>query len=381
MSIRSNQEFFGELREWSERKLKILEGYLDPFVKVLGGQKTQPHVYYVDAFAGAGLYRNGEQGSAIRAAELALRYRNEGKPYRLKCINVEADNANFANLVANTANYGNLVLNLQGTFAENIDTILAEVAGSPSLFFLDPFGVKGIDWELVRQITNRGKATDLWIRFDYSAVRRLDGLYGKTDPGSQKSFNILCQTYGINEPENLHNLLGGPTPDDRKKKAVELYANRLSEEFRNARKKGFSAAYSIRSITAEDKYALIFATGHIRGAIIASELICSAEETYQREVEDFQANQPRQLSLFSREPTQEEIFQTKVSQLADSIWQVCNGERLQRPDIYARILPEWFGRIRSKHMTNALKKLQEDGHIHHVSGAFSKTTTFFTFRD
>ena len=48
MSIRSSQEFFGELREWSERKLKILEGYLDPFVKVLGSSSTIEHVFYVD---------------------------------------------------------------------------------------------------------------------------------------------------------------------------------------------------------------------------------------------------------------------------------------------------------------------------------------------
>ncbi len=86
MSIHSNQEFFGELREWSERKLKILEGYLDSFVKVTGSRRETSFVYYVDAFAGAGLYRDGEKGSALRAVELAQRYQKERKRYRLKCM-------------------------------------------------------------------------------------------------------------------------------------------------------------------------------------------------------------------------------------------------------------------------------------------------------
>lgn len=380
MSIRSSQEFFGELREWSERKLKILEGYLDPFVKVLGSHPKSPFVYYVDAFAGAGLYRNGEEGSAIRAAKLAQQYQLQRKLYRLKCINVEADKENFTNLSANTAEYGELVQNLPGTFAENISNILSVIAGSPALFFLDPFGVKGIDWALIRQIIYRGDITDLWIRFDYSAVRRLDGLYGKDDPGSQKTFNILCQTYGIDNQEKLHQWLSGETSEERKQKAVNLYISRLSDAFRNVRGRGFAAAYPIRSITEEDKYVLIFATGHTRGAIIASELVCSAEETYQREVEDFQANQPRQLPLFSSDPSPEEIFQNKVSGLAESIFQACRGERLTRSEVYERILPEWFGRIRSKHMTQALKKLQDDGRIQQSTGAPSNRRTVFTFR-
>ncbi|MCZ7672262.1 MAG: three-Cys-motif partner protein TcmP [Chloroflexi bacterium] len=149
MSIRSSQEFFGELKEWSERKLKILEGYVDPFVKVLG--KPVQQVYYIDAFAGAGIYRNGEMGSAIRAAELALNYQNQGKPYRLKCINIESNKENFENLEANTADYGDLVLNLYGTFPENLVQVLDETIGNPALFFLDPFGVKGIDWDLIKK--------------------------------------------------------------------------------------------------------------------------------------------------------------------------------------------------------------------------------------
>jgi three-Cys-motif partner protein len=379
MSIRSNQEFFDELREWSERKLKILQGYIDPFVKVLG--KPVHQVYYVDAFAGAGVYRDGEVGSAIRAAELALSYQQQGKPYRLKCINIESNKENFENLEANTAAYKDLVLNLYGTFSENIGRVLAETSGSPALFFLDPFGVKGIDWDLVKKVIHRGNISDLWIRFDEQAVIRLKPRYGADDPGAEKSFDILCRTYGISNPELLHTELSGDLLSDKKQVAVSLYIQRLTQEFSKVRRKGFVASYPIRAITEHDKYSLVFATGHILGAIIASELVCGVEETYQREVEDYKASRPRQLSLFDKAPTEEEIFEEKVTLLLEAIWNTCKGKKLSRPEVYERIWSEWFGKIRSKHFNDAIKRLQNDDRIVESTGAPSDPKTVFTFRN
>ena len=83
MPAQDSEAFFGELREWSERKLNILEKYLDPFVKILGSRPRSRYVYYVDAFAGSGVYLDGSKGSAIRAAELAYRYQQENKTYHL----------------------------------------------------------------------------------------------------------------------------------------------------------------------------------------------------------------------------------------------------------------------------------------------------------
>jgi three-Cys-motif partner protein len=380
VSIKSNKEFFGELREWSERKLKILEQYLDPFVKVLGSLQAVSRVYYIDAFAGEGLYQKGEKGSSVRAAELAQQYEREGKPYHLKCINIEADQESFENLQANTAVFGDLTLNLYGPFTENIDRVLAETRGYPALFFLDPFGVKGINWDLIRQIIHRGSITDLWIRFDHIAVRRLNGLYKSEAHGAQKGFSNLCDIYGIPDQEFLHALLSGQDADERKQKAVNLYMGRLTEEFQKTRQKGFVAAYPVRSITKQDKYSLIFATGNVRGAIIASELICSAEETYQQEIEEYKVSQTRQPSLFSLEPSEKEVFDNKVSQLAESMWEMCKGLTLSRPEVYEQILSKWFGKIRSTHVTNALKKLQKDGRIEHATGAPSNRKTHFTFQ-
>jgi hypothetical protein len=151
----------------------------------------------------------------------------------------------------------------------------------------------------------------------------------------------------------------------------------LEEEFRQARGKGFAAHYPIRSITGQDKYFLVFATGHLRGAIIASELICSTEETYVSEQEEYQARQGRQLPLFDTAPTEEEIFADKVQRLQEAIQEKCANERLTRDEIYERILRGWFGKIRSTHMTNALKALIDNGTITSAKGPPSNRNSVF----
>jgi hypothetical protein len=126
------EEFFGELKEWSERKLNILNQYLDSFVKILGSGPKISQVYYVDAFAGAGIYQDGSLGSAMRAAQLASSYRSAGKSYQLKCINIEVDPENFANLQTGT----------QGPMAIWCKILLAHLPKMLIWFWLSLTGVR-----------------------------------------------------------------------------------------------------------------------------------------------------------------------------------------------------------------------------------------------
>src|SRR5579875_3323426 len=124
MSQPSQPDFFDKMHEWSERKLKLLEQYVEPAAKILGSIKQ---IYYVDGFAGRGTYRDGAKGSPIRIAELSERFEREGKTYTFKCINVEQNDDYFANLQKETAKFGSIVQNLHGRFADQLDLILRTV--------------------------------------------------------------------------------------------------------------------------------------------------------------------------------------------------------------------------------------------------------------
>ncbi len=296
---------------------------------------------------------------------------------------MEEDTKRFTNLQSTTAKFGNLVLNLQGTFVDNIDRILQEVGNQAVICFLDPFGIKGIDWVAVEKIINRGRVapTDIWIRFDTQILSRLYGFFNSRTVGADKKFGVLLRVFGVDNREHLYALLQGKTVEERLQKALNLYEKKLAESFRDVRGAGFAASYPIRSLHGQCKYYLFFATSHQKGAILASEVICGMEETYQRELQEYKDRQAYQLTLFDIDPTEEEIFQEKVNLLQSDIWKVCKGKNLQRIDIYISIWEKWFGKIKSKHMTSALKYLKDNGYILEINGAMSNDKTRFKFRN
>lgn len=121
-------DFFTELKEWSARKHALLTNYLKGFTRILGGSKGV--VYYVDGFAGPGLYSKNDKGSPILAAEYAQSLVN--KAYTLQCINVEADDKYFSNLGENTHSYQSVVTNFHGSFAQHVDHILIRIGSHPT---------------------------------------------------------------------------------------------------------------------------------------------------------------------------------------------------------------------------------------------------------
>ncbi len=78
MTFTSTDPFFSELKDWSRRKLTLLQKYLDAAAKILSD------VYYIDGFAGRGTYGTLEEklepGSPLLAAQLAQ---------RSLCVNIE----------------------------------------------------------------------------------------------------------------------------------------------------------------------------------------------------------------------------------------------------------------------------------------------------
>src|SRR5690242_546099 len=120
---KADADFFKSMREWSRRKHQVLEQYADAFTRIKGD------LYCVDGFAGRGEYRDGNRGSPMLTAEIAKRYLDEGRRYRLRCINVEKNPEHFSHLQSLTAghpvgvatNYG------PGDFSRYVGKILQDI--------------------------------------------------------------------------------------------------------------------------------------------------------------------------------------------------------------------------------------------------------------
>lgn len=378
--------FFQEQKNWSRRKLAIIGGYLAGFSKILGSTTSQSCVYFIDGFAGAGQYEDGSKGSPLLSAELAQQYLDEKKQYHLNCINVEGDDDNFENLRSVTASYDGIVENYHGTFSSNLGSILKKIGNCPGLFFIDPFGIKGPVWTDIVKIIHRRAPTDLWIRFDHKTVRRLSGFFDSGAPGADSKIQNLLNLYGISRPDNLYRMLQGETPEERINKALNLYVGKLEHEFKDARNVGYCASFPIISLEGETKYHLVFAAGHQKAAILASETIYSAERNRLSETQEYLQKESGQPFLFSPDPTEEELFSFLVEQLAVDIVRLCNGEKLSRQEIYIRLIRDnnkkWFGRFTGTHLNQALSVLQTGPNpvITYKNGSNSRDKTFFSFQ-
>lgn len=381
-----NDDFFQEQKDWSKRKLSIIQSYLASFTKILGSSTPQSCVYYVDGFAGKGIYNDGSKGSPVLAAELAQKYRDQQKKYQLNCINVEADDDNFLNLENATIQYSQIVENIKGTFSSNISLILNSLGRCPAYFFIDPFGVKGTDWEDMIKIIHRKAPTDLWLRFDHRMVRRLCGFFESGSRGADGKVNRLLKLYGVQRADNLYLQLDGNSPEERIDNAVNYYVEKLEKEFRRVKKFGFSAAFPIVSLEGQNKYYLVFAASHPKAAIVANETIYSVERNRPQEMEEYRRKKTGQLALFSSEPDEEELSNFIAEELAKDIWKICSGAQIERKEIYLNLLnnnkKKWFGHFSGAHLNLALLMMEKEKMPRLIkrSGVISKNSTKFVFR-
>lgn len=373
----STDKFYTEAKEWSARKHRLIRKYTDGFTRIMGG--THGQVYYVDGFAGRGYYDDGTPGSPVVIAQYAAGIAGKKKPYRLLCINVEADHSTYADLCKATERYKHVVVhNFEGTFGEHVETILSVIGDAPALFFLDPFGVKGIEWNVMRRILERPR-TDVWLRLDVSTLARLHGFIDSQGKGAEKKCLLLANFFGLDQ-RGLREHLGGLSTDEM----VDFYLGRLAQACGKHTGRGYAAVYSIRSIEGRQKYYLAFACRHPKALTLTSDIVYGEEETFEREQEEYRRSGGMYQPLLpGMKPTREQVFVKKVARLKRDIWELCKGEeRIRRSELRVRLLTRkrWFGKVKGKHFTHALKELEEEGLIIKRQGAPSSDNTLFTFR-
>lgn len=375
-------DFFTELKDWSERKIKLVTNYIDSSARILGSNSS--YMYYVDGFAGPGIYRNGATGSPVRMAELAQLCEIEDRPYRLRCINVEQRKRRFANLQEATARFdSHLVTNLRGQFSTNAEHILTLIGSKPTVFFLDPFGIKGIPWAIICEITARAAATDIWIRLSEHQVRRVEGFYGGTTlEAVEKYEGTLCDLYGIPDPDTLHDQLAAPTVEGRLERARELYKERLRDEIGRKRGTGYVGSYSIRSAaTDQHKYALVFGTAHPKGITLASDVAYNIEKSYRADRDEV----TQQPGLFASIPskstqgTHGAIDRMMSENLATTIHTRFQGRAVDREMIHTELTCDQFGEFGKTHLTAALKLLIDRHDAQMRTGRMSDDHARFEF--
>jgi three-Cys-motif partner protein len=202
-----------DIASQTEIKLAILRKYLGAWATILKGQRI---LYYVDGFAGPGWLwdrKAGKRvpGSPVQTIQLYLDHRlNKGWNYELRLVNIEKKKMYFAQLEKETSKYKNegvLIRNIHGEFLDKLEGILSEISQYHTFFFIDPFGISGIEF-LELEVILRRRNTEILLNFNYDGLQRCIGDLKKINvhepkmrAKAKKTTDRVCGLLNITEQE------------------------------------------------------------------------------------------------------------------------------------------------------------------------------------
>jgi hypothetical protein len=161
-------------------KHAILRAYEERWARVLLGRtdSNRTRVRIVDACAGAGQDEIGNPGSpliSIREAEKARGQLSEirGTPVQVQVVAIEKDRGRFSQLEHLVQAFGDRHVALCGTLGDHIAALEPDFLNTPTLFFIDPFGLDPLQAEVVGRAL-RGPQNEVLLLFaDQAALRHI----------------------------------------------------------------------------------------------------------------------------------------------------------------------------------------------------------------
>jgi three-Cys-motif partner protein len=348
-------DFFQQAKIASLRKLDLYGKYLKPLSFKWGAGWR--HHWIVDGFAGAGAYDDDSQqdGSPLIAARWARQEEQRCGYPKVKCINVERDPACFHRLTANLAPWAHLVTNLPGEFGEHLEKIIETIGRDPAFFFLDPFGVRGIEMPLIERIMQRsGRKTELLIHFSERSFARMAGHASEDDRAT--AAERMAQTKLVRLDEVIGSQMwrpwwtgGNVDPGKALEKTIDLYMSQL-------RSRGFEFVHQIAvrdKLTDRSRYRLVFCTNSPHGVDLMSDIACRYERSL---VEEAAAGQD---TLFAESETRQ-----SEGELIDTIHKTgLERDVITRERIRHLLAPRAFGQHTITDYNRAIVELVKRGGI------------------
>ena len=286
MTVKSTNAFFEKKKQWSEIKDQLLRCYLMPYItKILmhGGP-----VRYIDCFAGAGRFEDGSEGSPlialkeIRAGmETSFSKNKDVKLYFIEKEHAEA----LSDVLGGDPLIGGII---EGCFETELIPLAERFKGMNLFCYIDPFGVKVLDLNLLNQLLQIDFRTiELLINFNSFGFFRWACAHEnvKIDSNTEDEFRNFMEDVeisgSISSDESLNQVLGTDKwkeviaeykykktlENNAGKNAVKKIASLYLEALRKRFKFVLDIPISVKQ-GGKTEYHMFFATNSPDGAIL-----------------------------------------------------------------------------------------------------------------
>ena len=323
----TTESFFEESKEQSEVKSAIVTEYFDVWSSImLSTQNRYPKhqnkkIAYIDLFAGPGRYSDGTISTPLLVLKKAIR--NNELRQRLVTIFNDKDESNTNSLSKaikelpgiETLNYQPQVSTQE--VGEEIVKMFEKMRLIPTLFFVDPWGYKGLSLRLVNSVI-KDWGCDCIFFFNYNRINM-----GLNNDAVQEHMNAL---FGKERADNLRPKLDLLTPQKREVTIIE----ELCQAIRDS---GPESEY-VLPFRFKDNYGsrtshhLIFVSKHFKGYEIMKKIMAKESSNTQQGVATFEYNpaDAQQPFLFELSRPLDDLGGMLLSEFA--------GQKLKMSDIY-----------------------------------------------
>ena len=352
MSMES--EFFKEKRPWSKIKDKVIGDYLVPYLWKVS--KLRRQVIIVDAFAGQGAFENGTGGSPLIICETAEKH----IPDQYLAIFVNRDRTSHQKLETALRGYvdGEKALVIYGNAQDLLEELSNVVGDATLLIYLDPFGLRGCEFELLEPYLGRETrfSTEVIINISMPTIHRLSTFRaiseGRITSTTKKLNQRLSQVLGGDYWQEI--MWGTLPPAKKEQKVVEKYVGLLKKYL------PYAGSCPVREKRSKRiKYYIIFCSRHKDALLLMNDIMCKAYFKTMHEIE-------YEGTLF------EGMLDWKeMQQRGDIKEEIRQGIRskpgITRKDLWLRIIEENFMRWVLSEFHNAVKEMVKEEKISFTS--------------
>jgi len=320
---KNNSAFFQQKNDWSRVKDELLRCYLKPyFTKVL---HTQRPILYVDCFAGKGRFDDGSDGSPL----IALKIREEvtGDSRAIESCFIDLYHAD--DLRQNLLSYrqqGVPVGVSDGRFEDVIQGLLAKRKNHNVFLYIDPYGIKALDFNLFSAFAQIGSIEMLINMNTFGFIRSACSAMKTTRAFElDESLDDLVEydTSQVDSISTLNEIAGGTYWQE----IIGDYNNRAIDGYEAERR--FSVAYKAQLRTKftyvldmpirlksghHPKYRMVHVSNHEDGCYLMAENMLKRTD----ELLDMQLGGQLLLPGFGNEPDYSEIPQKVLKYLSNA---------------------------------------------------------------
>jgi three-Cys-motif partner protein len=319
----TDNSFFDEQKEQSLVKARIVEKYFWVWAKVViptvRKSASEPRIAYIDLFAGSGRYKDGSKSTPVKVLESAIADPDMRDMLVSIFNDADTDNVNSLqqaiNLIPGVENlkYRPQILNHE--VGDNVVKTFQERRLVPTLFFVDPWGYKGLSLKLINSVV-KDWGCDCIFFFNYNRINM-----GLSNDAVKEHMDAL---FGQVRADKVREKLNGLSPQERELSVVEAICEALKEMGGQ-----YVLPFRFRHETGNrTSHHLIFVSKHVKGYEIMKEIMAKESSERVQGVPSFEYNPAtrQQPLLFELTRPLDEL----ESMLLDSF----SGRNMTMKDVY-----------------------------------------------